>query len=171
MDKLKFVLVSIVTLTLLGLLGYWSVTTIQSGSDHVSDQKIKQLEKENKDLKIEVETQKSQIGTLESRLAELTPVVEEEPEVIVYKYQDLINELQKLISDNVVLKLKSRGTRVGTIQNFLNIYNNTSNKVDNDYGVGTVKSVTAFQKDMGLTANGEVGKDTLNKMITWLKNK
>jgi len=90
----------------------------------------------------------------------------------VYKYQDLINEFQKLISDNVFLKQKSSGPRVGTVQKFLNIYNNTSNKVDNDYGVGTTKTVTAFQKDQkdsGLNANSEAGTNTFNQMIDWLK--
>ncbi|MBU0999326.1 peptidoglycan-binding protein [Patescibacteria group bacterium] len=67
------------------------------------------------------------------------------------------------------MKLKSRGTRVGTVQNFLNIYNNTSDKVDNDYGTSTQKAVTAFQKDQGLNADGEAGSGTFNKMISWLK--
>jgi peptidoglycan hydrolase-like protein with peptidoglycan-binding domain len=55
------------------------------------------------------------------------------------------------------------------VQKFLNIYNNTSKKVDNDFGASTVKLVTAFQKDSGLTANGQVNTDTLNKMIDWIK--
>ena len=45
MEKLKFILFSIVVLALIGLLGYWSMNTIQSGTEYVKDQKIKQLEK------------------------------------------------------------------------------------------------------------------------------
>ena len=169
MDKLKFILFSIVVLVLLGLVAYWSINTIQSGTEHVADQKIKQLENENANLKIEIQKQKDKISALESKLAKFTPVVKKEPEVVVYKYQSLINELQKLADDHVLLKQKSRGLNVGTVQKFLNIYNNTSNKVDNDYGVGTVRAVTAFQKDSGLNTNGETNLDTFNSMIDWLK--
>ena len=169
MEKLKFALLVIVTLSLLGLLGYWSVVTLQSGTESKASQKIEQLEKENKDLKTEVKKLSDELSVLEFELKELPPSVEKNPEPIVYKYQDLINELQKLANDNVVLKQKSSGSKVGTVQKFLNIYNGTSNKVDNDYGAGTAKVVTAFQKDVGLKANGEAGADTFNKMIDWLK--
>ena len=67
------------------------------------------------------------------------------------------------------MKLKSKGTRVGTVQEFLNIYNNTSKKVDNDYGAGTKTDVVNFQKKEGLTADGEAGPTTFVKMIDWLK--
>lgn len=172
MEKLKFVLFSIVTLTLVGIVGYWSVTTIQSGTEYVADKKIKQLEQENKDLKIEVKKFTDELVVLQSKLDKLTPSVIKEPEIISYKYQNLIDELQKLIDGNIVLKGKSRGVSVGTVQKFLNIYNNTSTKVDNDYGGGTVNRVKVFQKDLEnseLNANGEAGKDTFNAMIDWLK--
>ena len=55
------------------------------------------------------------------------------------------------------------------MQNFLNIYNNTSNKIDNDYGANLKKTVTDFQKSEGVTADGEAGASTFNKMIDWLK--
>ena len=172
MEKLKFLLFSIFTLSLMGLVGYWSVVTLQSGTEHAADQKMKQLEKENEDLKTEVKKQNDALSVLQSKLEEPARSVKKESEGVAYKYQDLINELQKLISDNVFLKQKSNGPRVGTVQKFLNIYNNTSNKVDNDYGVGTTKTVTAFQKDQkdsGLNANGEADPNTFNQMINWLK--
>ena len=169
MEKLKFVLFSVITLSLLGLLGYWSVNTLQSGTQHVADQKIKQLAKENEDLKTETKKLTDELGTLQSKLGEAVPSVTKNPEITFYKYQSLIDELQKLVSNNVLLKQKSRGPNVGTVQNFLNIYNDTSNKVDNDYGVGTVKVVSVFQKDSGLNPNGEAGLSTFNKMIDWLK--
>ncbi|HYD90300.1 MAG TPA: peptidoglycan-binding domain-containing protein, partial [Flavobacterium sp.] len=81
----------------------------------------------------------------------------------------LINELQKLIDDNIFMKEKSSGTRVGTVQTFLNLYNNTSKRVDNDYGAGTKADVIKFQKAVGLTADGEAGPNTYRKMIEWLK--
>ena len=78
--------------------------------------------------------------------------------------------LQKLVDGKVYLKNKSQGSAVGTLQKFLNIYNNTLTKVDNDYGASTATDVKAFQKAQGLTQDGEVGPGTFSKMISWLKN-
>ncbi|KKS11760.1 MAG: Peptidoglycan binding domain-containing protein [Parcubacteria group bacterium GW2011_GWB1_41_5] len=159
MEKLKFALFAIVVLGLLGLLGYWAITTLQSGTESkMSEQKTK-----------------NDLSALQAKLPASAPIetsAPKKPELVTYKYQSLIGELQKLIDNRVVLKLKSRGANVGTVQRFLNIYNNTSARpvrVDNDYGAGTVKLVTTFQKAEGLTANGEAGPETFNKMIDWLK--
>lgn len=169
MEKLKFILFSIITLSLVGILGYWSVSTLQSGTEHVTDQKIKQLERENEDLKNEAKKLTDDLNALQPKSEEPAPIVSPSSEPVVYKYQDLIDELQKLVDGNVSLKQKSRGANVGTVQKFLNIYNNASNKVDNDYGVDTLNKVSAFQKDSGLSADGQAGSGTFNKMIDWLK--
>ena len=55
MEKLKFILFSIVFLGVLGLLGFWAVKTIEPGDTHVYAQRIKGLESENKDLQKQVE--------------------------------------------------------------------------------------------------------------------
>ena len=172
MEKLKFALFSIVTLSLLGIFGYWAVSTIQSGTESVIAQKAKQLQKENANLKVQVSKLANDLDTAQSKIKDLTPVVQKPTSPTVYKYQSLMDEIQKLIDGKVVLKQHSGGSKVGTVQKFLNIYNNTTNKVDNDYGAGTVKAVTAFQKDQkdsGLNANGVADSDTFNAMIEWLK--
>ena len=172
MDKLKFALLSIVVLSLLGIAGYWAVVTIQSGNESVTSQRVKQLEKENGDLAKEVKDLESKLGTLKAGLQTQIQINTPSPVVsspTAYKNQGLINELQKLIDGNIFLKLGSKGTQVGTVQKFLNIYNNTSSKVDNDYGASTVKVVTAFQKDQGLGADGQAASSTFTKMINWLK--
>lgn len=178
MDKLKFGLFSVVVLILVGLFGYWAVVTLQSGTEHETKEQIKQLQEENESLKEETEKQKSELGTLRAELDEITKKENEtqakisEPDLAISKErQDLINELQKLINSNVFMKLKSSGTRVGTVQKFLNIYNNTSGGVDNDYGESTKKAVILFQKASGLPADGEAGPNTFKKMIDWLKTK
>lgn len=179
MEKLKFGLFSIVVLALVGLFGYWAVVTLQSGTEHETSQKIKQLQAENKSLKEEAEKQRSELGALQAKLDEITEkenemqikISEPEPVKISKERQDLINELQKLINSNVFMKLKSNGTRVGTVQKFLNIYNNTSGGVDNDYGESTRKAIILFQKAEGLSADGEAGPNTFKKMIDWLKTK
>ena len=170
MEKLKFILFSIITLSLLGLIGYWSIVTLQSGTEYKTTKKISELQKDNEDLKAQVKKLADEVGTLQSKAEEPAPVPAKELEgIVAYEYQNLINEIQKLINSKVFLKLKSSGSSVGTVQRFLNIYNNTSNKVDNDYGASTKTAVSAFQKAQGLTADGEAGPGTFGKMIDWLK--
>ena len=173
MDKFKFVIFSIVALTLVGVLAYWAIVTIQSGTEYVTEQKIKQFEEKNQQLKKEIEELKKKLEAAESKAlppAEPKPAapLNETPKT-VYKHQTLINELEKLAEGNIFLKLKSQGPSVGTVQRFLNVYNKTASKVDNDYGPGTVEAVKAFQKAQGLTGDGEAGPGTFRKMIEWLK--
>ena len=181
MDKLKFILFSIVVLTLLGLLGYWSIVTIKSGSEFEITQKIQKFQKENEDLKKQVADLTDKLDSYKSKIVDVVPEVKDpeiktvptasKPTVVPTqnKNQSLINELQKLIDSNVSMKLKSSGTRVGIVQNFLNIYNNTSNKIDNDYGPSMETAIKAFQSDQGLTADGQAGPGTFKEMINWLK--
>lgn len=176
MENFKVVVFSIIALALVGLLGFWAFTTLQSGTENKKEQEIKQLKEENESLKKEVKTLTNKLSLLESQVEKPSPTVtpkdpepKPSPSVTVYKNQALIDEIQKLVNAKVFLKLKSQGASVGTVQKFLNVYNKTSNKVDNDFGASTVAGVKDFQKDMGLTADGEVGPGTFTKMIEWLK--
>ena len=182
MDTLKFTLLSIVVLGLFGFLLTWAVTHLQSGTDIATSQKMQQLQQENSDLTKQVANLTSKPSATESKPAVSTPAIQDPtptptPAVsastsvqpTTYKNQDLINAFQQLITDKISMKLKSNGTRVGTVQNFLNIYNNTPNKVDNSYGASTEKEVAVFQKDQGLTADGQASSSTFSKMISWLK--
>ena len=175
MEKLKFILSTIIVLAVVGLILYWSVTTIQSGSEYASNQTIKDLQQANDDLTKQVDSLTSQLGVLQAKIDDTAVAEAASSQAAVatqpttYKYQTLINELQKLINDKVYMKLGSSGTRVGTVQNFLNLYNNASTKVDNDYGAGTVNAVTAFQKAQKISADGQAGAGTFSKMIDWLK--
>jgi cell division protein FtsB len=179
MERIKFILFLIIVLTLLGLAGYWAVDTLQSGSEYKQREEIKRLEGENEELKTQVETLTEELAVLQSKYPYSAPEVEEKEPIeetkpaleatTKYKYQELINELQELINDNVFMKLKSRGSRVGTVQEFLNLYNKTSTRVDNDFGASTKTALITFQKKEGLTADGEAGPNTYKKMIEWLK--
>ncbi len=174
METFKFTLFSIVFLALFVFAGYWAVTTMQSGSQHVNTQKIKELQNENADLKKQVASLTSQVGTLlpvtvSQPIEQPVTPVKNPASVTAYKNQSLINELQKLIDANLLLKLNSQGTRVGTVQNFLNLYNKTSTKVDNNYSANMKTIVMAFQKDQSLPVSGQAGQATFGKMIDWLK--
>ncbi len=80
----------------------------------------------------------------------------------------LIGNLQGLIDDNVLMKKGSRGTRVGTVQEFLKLYG-MKISVDNDYGDTTVTAVKKFQGEQKLSADGQTGEGTYKKMIEWLE--
>ena len=187
MEKLKFILILIVSIAVLGFGGYWAINTMQSGSDYVKNQKIKALETENEELRLAAEQLKTELSlksvdTTGKPVAAATeaPKVEKpttptttapKPTTTTktYKNQTLINELQKLADKGVVLQPKDASPAVGSVQKFLNVYNKTSNKIDNDYGATTKTAVIAFQKAQGLTADGGVGKTTFTKMVAWLK--
>ena len=176
MENFKFIVFSIVVFIITGLLGYWAVFTIQPWNIHLEKQKQQELKERNEELEEEVERLKNELSVLQSEQetpepenSEPVKPAEKLPVTITYKYQSLITELQKLIDDNIFMKVGSRGTRVGTIQTFLNIYNKTSKRVDNDYGAGLKTDVMNFQKAVGITADGETGPSTYNKLIYWLK--
>ncbi len=179
MENIKFGLFSIIILALLLFVGYWAFQNMESGSSHLANQELKNLKLENIDLKEENKDLKNKITILESeKVKEDTPVViEKEVQVetptpekpVVLKYQSLINELQKLIDGNIYMKKGSKGPRVGTIQNFLNLYNKTSNRIDNDFGPTLEASLKKFQTTEKLTPDGQVGPSTYKRMIDWLK--
>ena len=193
-ESLKFNLVSFLFLALLAGLGYWAFTTLETGSGHVNSKKQKEIEKENKVLEEEnLELKRELELLLEEKRQKLTedqipqkPEIEEpqktteiqkptvktttvSSEKTLSQKEILINELTKLSDKNIILKLKSTGTAVGTVQKFLNLYNKTSNKIDNDYGLTTVNAVKSFQKAQGLSVTGQCNSTTYKKMISWLK--
>jgi len=189
MENLKFVVFSIVIIFLLGLGGYWAFSTIESGSSHVDKQELKRLKTQNEDLTKQVAQLKNEISLLDTedkKEVDTETVPEVIPATVTHttttstttpsttstlKYQSLINDLQKLVDSNTSLKKGSKGVAVGYVQKFLNIYNGTSNRIDNDFGVTMDAAVKKFQKAQGLTADGEVGPGTLKKMISCLKSK
>lgn len=179
METFKSIIFSILILTIFGAVVFWSVTTLQSGSGFLADQKIKQLQVENDNLKKELKNSAvepavvlpTQVVPDSNIITEIKPIpaVVKPVTPVVNKNQSLINEIQSLITKNITIKSKATGISVGTLQKFLNVYNNTSNRIDNDYGKTSQTLMIAFQKSVGLTANGEVSITTYNKMIEWLK--
>ncbi len=83
--------------------------------------------------------------------------------------QELINALQAMIDSKVIFKAGSKGAQVGTLQTFLNKYNKTTTKVDNDFGPSLTAAIKTYQGKNGLPVTGQVAEKTLSKMIEWLK--
>lgn len=192
METFKSILFTIIGLGILFFVGLWAFSSIESGSDHVNSQEIKRLKEENQELKNEIAklttansllTAKDNENTLiENEAPSEQAEVKEEPvkpttttttttATKTLKYQELIDGLQVLVNKGVILERGNQGPSVGLVQKFLNAYNGTSSRIDNDFGKTTEANVKAYQKAVGMTADGKVGKTTFLKMITWLKSK
>lgn len=70
-----------------------------------------------------------------------------------------------LFSGNyATLKYGSRGDRVSVLQRALNDLGFNAGSVDGNFGLGTQKAVTSFQKSAGLTQDGLAGRNTLTAL-------
>lgn len=164
METFKAYLLIVGFVGVLGFGGYWAATSLNEPV------RIADVE----DIQVIAQTPVESVTDTTTTPVEEAPVEEtqepqtETPTTPTGEHATLIAALQKLITDNILMKEGSRGTRVGTVQQFLNVYNNTSGGIDNDYGPGTKTKVAAFQKAQGLTADGQAGPATYQKMIDWL---
>ena len=66
--------------------------------------------------------------------------------------------------DYATLKYGSRGDRVSILQKALNDLGFSAGSVDGNFGLGTQKAVTSFQKSAGLTQDGLAGRNTLTAL-------
>lgn len=163
--------IGLVTGLLLGgllFVGYLGLDKLQGGEEYVDRDQGSELVADD------------QVNIVDDFENSITPAPTEELEEPVEEpaqeegsvpdpYVELAAALQKLIDDKVLMDNGSRGTRVGTLQQFLNVYEGKTGGVDNDYGPGTKEKVRAFQRDQGLTADGQAGPNTYQKMIDYLK--
>lgn len=160
MNEFRFQFVNFLLLVLLVGGMYWAFSTINNGVTYTKDDlvivndEVNPIPEEELDPVFEVEEDVS---------FEVSSEVIDNPNI------ELIEKLQDLINDDINMKQGSRGTRVGTVQKFLNIYFDTEKTIDNDYGPGTLADVKKFQTEEGLGADGLAGPNTYKKMIEVLK--
>ncbi|MDD3694103.1 MAG: peptidoglycan-binding domain-containing protein [Candidatus Pacebacteria bacterium] len=181
MNEIKYQITQLIFLILLGLGAYWALTHLDNGVSYTSEKLVQQqdlteqndIEDQEIDLFPEVEIgERSETPTEET---ESTPSESETSSQPSQQQQssshpELVSALEKLISDNIYMKVGSRGTRVGTVQKYLALYFSDKNvSVDNDYGNGTRDLVREFQTKEGLDADGQAGPSTYQKMIDLLK--
>lgn len=161
--KANFLIVIFVAIVL--ALAYWAISSLQVNSAALvattpMDDVAPVIVTEPDDVVTQPETPTTETPTPETPTAE-TPAPTGE-------HAELIADLQELIDDNILMKKGSRGTRVGTVQKFLNEYG-AKVSVDNDYGDSVVTAVKKFQSDQKLSADGQTGATTYKKMIEWLE--
>lgn len=170
MESIKAYFLIFIFLGAMGFGAYWGFTSLKKTSyDLAYIDEVTTVSEEDDASPIVVTAPEFNEGEVLS--GESSNEEESEPEEensSSSEYSDLISDLQKLVDDNVLMKNGSRGTRVGIVQEFLNIYNGTDSKVDNDYGGTTETLVKKFQSENGLTSDGQTGPNTYKKMIEWL---
>ena len=150
-------------------LGYWAVMGISAENVSI----IGSSDSNDVGPVVTSDFEDSIVSTVDTTPEPTTPnpaPVEEEPEPTpTGTHGALIAKLQDLIDDNILMKKGSRGTRVGTVQEFLKLYG-INMTVDNDYGDTTVNAVKKFQTEQKLSADGQTGEGTYEKMIEWLED-
>jgi peptidoglycan hydrolase-like protein with peptidoglycan-binding domain len=166
-EHLKANLIIIIFFGLILALGYWAIISIQVDPSEFESQAV--------DVRPIIENEPTGFTQTPSSDNSSSPVTQSPvtPTATTTttgsgQNSELVSALEKLITDNVLMKAGSRGTRVGTVQEFLNIYNGTDSKVDNDFGQTTENQIKVFQRAEGLTADGQTGPNTYRKMIEWL---
>jgi hypothetical protein len=81
---------------------------------------------------------------------------------------DLSTQIKSMIDQKITLKSGSKGSTVGSMQQFMNLYFQKQSKIDNDYGKRLVADVIKFQGQNKISQTGKVGAQTLQRMIEWL---
>lgn len=80
---------------------------------------------------------------------------------------DSVNSTGLFKGDYTKLQYASSGTRVRILQQALKDLGFNVSKVDGVFGQSTHEAVIAFQKSVGLTADGKAGKNTLTKLESY----
>lgn len=166
MNEFKFQLSSALLVVILGLGVFWAFTHLEKG---VPTQEDRVIVMNDEDVSFEDENiplAPDEIIVEPTKPAEeVKPEPTESTKTLIAEEKELRDALERLITDNIYMKNGSRGTRVGTVQKFLNYYFETNKTIDNDYGPGTITDVKKFQQQEGIDADGFAGPGTYKKMI------
>lgn len=168
MEGFKIGLITGLLLGCLLFVGYLGLDKLQGGDEYVDSDESSELvlgDEGSTNLDFENSITPAPAEVVENPATDTNEVITTS---VPNKHAELATALQKLIDDKVLMDSGSRGTRVGTLQQFLNVYTGKTGGVDNDYGPGTKEKVRAFQRDQGLTADGQAGPTTYKKMIDYL---
>lgn len=176
MNELKYQITQIVFLVLLGLGAYWAFTHLDNGISYTRDEIVTVAQNTDivPDETISVIDNETLLTATGEEIESNIPA--EDDEVVITPSssndnEDLISDLQKIIEADIIMKSGSNGTRVGSVQKFLDLYFEDKDVVaDNDFGPGTTRLVKEFQTKELNGGDGRVGPNTLKEMIKWLGN-
>ena len=167
MNEFKFQITTFLLVALLAFGGYWAFTSLDRGITYREDEVVVAVE--DPEPQDDINEEPVVVEDPNSGDSNVDVVEVEEPQdELSESEQDLLDRLQNLINDDINMREGSRGTRVGTVQEFLNLYLDTQSAVDNQYGPGTRSRVQSFQEAEGLSADGLAGPNTYQAMINVL---
>ena len=172
MSEFKFQLTTFALVALLALGGYWAFATLDRGMTYSKDDLAvvpETVTEEGLEEPAVTETEEVATTPEETTEVETTETTTTTSASLSAEDAKTLAELQDLITDNINMKQGSAGTRVGTVQKFLNLYFEKQTGVDNGYGATTLERVRQFQKEQGLSADGLAGPTTYQKMIDLMK--
>ena len=180
MENLKFTVTSSIMVFVIAAVGFLAYMALEKGDESGLKQQVRELKAQLVEKQEEVTELERQVALLSVDLEGQQEIVAEQEEAAEQQTEsstetssgsdsELLTALKSLKSRGVVLEPGDSGSSVGTIQKFLNVYNNTSGGVDNDFGPGTRGKVENFQANEGIGVDGGVGPGTLSAMIKWLE--
>ena len=82
----------------------------------------------------------------------------------------LSTNLSSMISNKILLKLGNKGTNVGYVEQFMNLYLKKNLVIDDTFDKILKANIITFQKQNKIAQTGTVGPTTLQTMVLWLKN-
>ena len=176
MNEFKFQLSTFILVALLAFGGYYAFATLDKGITYTKEDLAVAPAESNQQEVLDEEASVINPQVTEN-LQEVSQEPTPEPSAnntttqtsLSAEDTKTLGELEKLIKDNINMKQGSAGTRVGTVQKFLNRYFDKQTAIDNGYGPTTLERVRQFQKDQGLGADGLAGPATYQKMIEVMK--
>lgn len=176
MNEFKYQIVQFLFLILLGLGAYWALTHLDTGVSYSRDQvieDIQEIEPVNPDQVVNAVNSETVLVAEEVSTetdTDTNPVPDATETVAVTSNSVLISDLQKLVDDNAAMDSGANGSRVGTVQKFLDEYfTDRVVSVDNDFGPTTKRLVKEFQQKELNGGDGRIGPNTLKAMIEYLK--
>ena len=181
MNELKYQITQILFLVLLGFGAYWAFTHLDDGITYTRDEIVTVMENNQAPDEIinVIENENIVSNELEITSGESNQNIpvdtnsmnQGQIESSTNINQELVSSLERLQESNIILSSGSSGSRVGIVQEFLDVYfSDRDITVDNDYGPTTTRLVREFQTTELTGGDGRVGPNTLRAMIQWLES-
>ena len=167
MKRIGFTVVTLLIIGLLGYGGYYAIASLKDPKTYipVNSEKIGDIHRvatSTDDVAVRSVYEQKPVISTDSATATATTTTTS------HEGTDLQTRLQALITQKIVLKKGSKGDAVKTIQEFMNQYFKSNYKIDGDFGKTLETNVKKFQTANKITATGQVASKTMQAMVDWL---